>query len=157
MKEENIGKFHSVRTKLFATIVMVFMCILIVVVLMNSVILKTFYTISKVQTIKRVYFQLNQYYQGKEDDGKILNLEEELEKVATRNEFDIIIKTDTNLVSYTTDKNFLNAARKIEVIQSYMKADREDNEILYKAKNVTIQIAKDEKTELNYLLLTGIR
>ena len=146
MKEENIGKFHSVRTKLFATIV----------VLMNSVILKTFYTISKVQTIKRVYFQLNQYYQGKEDDGKILNLEEELEKVATRNEFDIIIKTDTNLVSYTTDKNFLNAARKIEVIQSYMKADREDNEILYKAKNVTIQIAKDEKTELNYLLLTGI-
>lgn len=37
-----------------------------------------------------------------------------------------------------------------------MKADREDNEILYKAKNVTIQIAKDEKTELNYLLLTGI-
>ncbi len=156
MKEENIGKFHSVRTKLFATIVMVFMCILIVVVLLNSVILKTFYTISKVQTIKRVYLQLNQYYQGKEDDGKILNLEEELEKVATRNEFDIIIKTDTNLVSYTTDKNFLNAARKIEVIQSYMKADREDNEILYKAKNVTIQIAKDEKTELNYLLLTGI-
>lgn len=156
MEEENIGKFRSVRTKLFATIVMVFMCILVIVVLLNSVILKTFYTISKVRTIKNVYLQLNHYYQSKDKSDETINLEEELEKVATRNEFDIVIKTDTNLVSYTTDKNFLNAARKLEIIQSYMQANKEENEILYKAKNVTIQIAKDEKTELNYLFLTGI-
>lgn len=153
MKEESIGKFRSVRTKLFATIVIVFMCILIIVVLLNSVILKIFYIFSKVNVIKSVYAQLNQYYQGGNEES--LDLEAELEKVATRNEFDIVIKTDTNIVSYTTDKSFLNLARKVEAIQALAQSNDPDN-ILYKAKNVTIQNVTDEKTNLRYLLLTGI-
>lgn len=154
MKEESTNKFRSVRTKLFATIIIVFMCILMIVVLLNSAILKTFYTYSKVNTIRSVYEQLNQYYQ--KDSQTILNIEEELEKVAARNEFDIVVKTDTNIVAYSTDKDFINATRKIEFIQSLGQNANSESNIIYRAKNVTIQNIMDEQTNLRYLFLTAV-
>jgi len=153
MEEEKVTKFRSVKTKLFASIIIVFMCILVIVVILNSVILKSFYIISKTGTIRKVYDQLNKYYL--EDNVGNINLEEELGKVAARNEFDIVIKTENNIISYTTDKNFLNATRKIEIIKSLVQI-AEENNVIYKENDLVIRSVTDEKTKLSYLLLTGI-
>ena len=46
-------KMKSVRMKLFATLSLVIILIIVLLIIMNSIVLETFYTISKINTVKK--------------------------------------------------------------------------------------------------------
>ena len=73
--------FHSVKVKLFLTLCATVLCIIIFLIILNSFALEKFYLYSKENTIKDVYKQLNDYYNGKDHE---LDLESELEKIAIK-------------------------------------------------------------------------
>ncbi len=145
-------KWKSVRFRLFIVLCIVIMFLVICLVTINSLILGNFYLYSKTNTIKDVYQKINDYYANPTLD---VNLEEELKKIAYRNNFDILIKTDTNLILFSTDKDFLDSLNRItEMIQmqsqNYNRAD-----VIFSDENMEIRRVTDSANNLNYILLSG--
>ena len=61
----------SVRVKLFATISIVIVSIIVFLIVVNNFVLGQFYLYSKRQTLKSVYQTVNDYYNDEQDGIKI--------------------------------------------------------------------------------------
>ena len=85
--EEIKLKFKSVRFKLFFTMCVVILVIILSLVLINSIVLENFYIYSKTATIKQVYQKVNDYYNTENTN---VDLETELKKIAYKNNFFIV-------------------------------------------------------------------
>ena len=144
-------KFKSVRFKLFFIMCVVILIIVLFLILINSIVLENFYIYSKTATIKQVYQKVNNYYASENPN---INLETELKKVAYKNNFDILIKTDTNLIIFTSDKEFLSSTY---ILKDINEITRENiNTQNDKKNNLNIKITTDQTNNINYMFLTGI-
>lgn len=82
-----------------------------------------------------------------------INLETELKKIAFRNNFDILIQSDTDLILFSTNKDFLSS---IEVAKEKYKTYLEERKnLLYSDAKMTIRKIDDTSNSLNYILLYG--
>lgn len=144
-------KLKSVRIRLFITLCVVIMFLVLCLVTINSLVLENFYMYSKTKTIKDVYKRINQYY---EQPNLEYNLENELKKIAFKNNFDILIKADTNLIIFSTDKDFLENISRITEMTNLYKNKSKAN-VLYTDENMEIRKVTDSTNNLNYILLTG--
>ena len=144
-------KFKSVRFKLFFIMCVVILIIVLFLILINSIVLENFYIYSKTATIKQVYQKVNNYYASENPN---INLETELKKIAYKNNFDILIKTDTNLIIFTSDKEFLSSTY---ILKDINEITRENiNTQNDKKNNLNIKITTDETNNINYMFLTVI-
>lgn len=144
-------KFKSVRFKLFFIMCVVILIIVLFLILINSIVLENFYIYSKTATIKQVYQKVNNYYASENPN---INLETELKKIAYKNNFDILIKTDANLIIFTSDKEFLSSTY---ILKDINEITRENiNTQNDKKNNLNIKITTDETNNINYMFLTGI-
>ena len=141
-------KMKSVRSRLFLTICLIISSIMLVLILVNSVVLETFYIYSKTNTIKHVYNSINEYYAN--NTNVPIDLEDELEKIANNNDFDILIKAKDNIIAYSTDKEFLAMVDKYDMIQ-YFNQNTKDSSIVYMNDKMNIRKIKGEN--INYILL----
>ena len=143
-------KLKSVRVKLFLVLCVVIILLVICLIAINSLVLENFYIYNKTNTIKEVYNKINKYY--KYPDLEI-NLETELKKIAFRNNFDILIQSDTDLILFSTNKDFLSS---IEVAKEKYKTYLEERKnLLYSDAKMTIRKIDDTSNSLNYILLYG--
>ena len=55
-------KLKSIRFRLFAILLISTMLIIFVIVIVNNIVLKTFYTYSKAKEAKKINDELNRYY-----------------------------------------------------------------------------------------------
>ena len=146
--EEIKLKFKSVRFKLFFTMCVVILVIILSLVLINSIVLENFYIYSKTATIKQVYQKVNDYYNTENTN---VDLETELKKIAYKNNFDILIKTDTNLIIFTSDREFLSSTYILKDINEIKSKSIEENET-----KINVKITTDEVNNISYMFLTGI-
>lgn len=144
------NKFKSVRFRLFAVLCAVIVFLVLCLILINSVVLENFYVYSKTKTVKKLYDKINNYYTS---PNLNTNLENELRRIAFINNFDILIKTDTDLILFTTDRDFLSSLERIQ--NSNQLKEQEQNNILYQEENIIICKVEDEASNLTYILLTG--
>lgn len=140
--------FHSVKVKLFLTLCATVLCIIIFLIILNSFALEKFYLYSKENTIKDVYKQLNDYYNGKDHE---LDLESELEKIAIKNNFDILIKDEDNISIYNSNKNFYSFVG--SAVTSII--NDKDKNLLESSDKYTIFKQKDFRNCVNYIMLSG--
>ena len=146
--EEIKLKFKSVRFKLFFTICVVILVIILSLVLINSIVLENFYIYSKTAIIKQVYQKVNDYYNTENTN---VDLETELKKIAYKNNFDILIKTDTNLIIFTSDREFLSSTYILKDINEIKSKSIEENET-----KINVKVTTDEVNNISYMFLTGI-
>ena len=146
--EEIKLKFKSVRFKLFFTMCVVILVIILSLVLINSIVLENFYIYSKTATIKQVYQKVNDYYNTENTN---VDLETELKKIAYKNNFDILIKTDTNLIIFTSDREFLSSTYILKDINEIKSKNIEENET-----KINVKVTTDEVNNISYMFLTGI-
>ena len=124
--------------------------LVICLIAINSLVLENFYIYNKTNTIKEVYNKINKYYK---DPDLAINLETELKKIAFRNNFDILIQSDTDLILFSTNKDFLSS---IEVAKEKYKTYLEERKnLLYSDAKMTIRKIDDTSNSLNYILLYG--
>lgn len=145
-------KFNSVRFKLFFVLCTVIIFLVICLIVINSIVLETFYLYAKTKNVKEVYEKINNYYQSPSLD---FNLESELKKIAFKNNFDILIKTDTDLILFTTDKDFLSSLSRITDSTKVDEITGKQTNIIYQTEDVTIRKINDETNNTNYILLDG--
>lgn len=143
-------KLKSVRVKLFLVLCVVTILLVICLIAINSLVLENFYIYNKTNTIREVYNKINKYYK---DPDLAINLETELKKIAFRNNFDILIQSDTDLILFSTNKDFLSS---IEVAKEKYKTYLEERKnLLYSDAKMTIRKIDDTSNSLNYILLYG--
>ena len=138
----------SVKIKLFLTLCVTILCIILFIIILNSFALEKFYLYSKQNTLKDVYNSLNDYYNGLNHD---LDLESELERIAIKNNFDILIKDEDNINIYSSNKNFYSIIGGIANTADTFNNDR----VLESTDNFTIVKQKDFRNGLTYIMLSG--
>ena len=139
----------SIRAKLFLTLSGTILIIIFVLVILNNTVLETFYIYSKEKELKSVYEKLNEYYQ--EPDYKI-DLESELEKIAIRNNFEILIKGLSDELIYTSNKDFYASFYQLGIRN---RMDSEEREVLEQNEKMTITRIQDYRNNMTYVLLTA--
>ena len=95
--------FSSVKIKLFVTLSLTILLIILFLIIVNNFALENFYLYSKEQTLKSVYEMINNYYKDPNPSDEI---ETELEELSIKNNFDILVKDSRGINIYTTNKNF---------------------------------------------------
>ena len=140
--------FSSVKIKLFFTISLIILSIIIFLIIVNSFALENFYVYSKQKTLKAVYGKINDYYL---ENTQSTNIETELEKISVRNNFDILIKDNNGINVYTTNKNFSSVIGTINDIIDNFNEGKE----LEKNEKFNIKKQRDNKNGMLYMMLSG--
>ena len=138
------NRFDTIRTKLFLTLCITIAIIILFLILVNSVVLESYYMYSKQTELMAAYRVINAYYNG---SGSGQNIEIELEKLALSNNFDILIKTENSI--YATSRDFVSS------LTDEFDGSRTNDNILYNSENVKIKRTYDKKTELSFVLLSA--
>lgn len=142
-------KFKSVRMKLFFTLSIVIVCIIALLILMNSIVLETFYTISKINAVKGEYIKINDMF-----NRNNVNALEQIKRDAIANNFDILIQNESYLVIFSSNENFTNILNQNSDINTKFKILSKDRQkILYTSENLVIK--KIFSNGLNGILLKG--
>ena len=139
----------SVRVRLFLTLCTVIIIVILFLILVNNIVLETFYLYSKTNTIKSLYEKINNYYNNPDQS---IDLEEELKNIAIKNNIDILIKQTDDIIVVTTDKEFLGAIGKIN-ISNIFNRDNDSGNIIYAREKMIIKKLQDEKSKINYVVL----
>ena len=138
----------SVKVKLFLSLSITVLLIILFMILVNNFALEQFYLYKKQITLKTVYESINDYYQKQNRDDDI---QTELEKLSIKNNFDILIKDKNGINLYTTNKNFSTVMGSINDILDKVN-DRKEIE---SNDNFKIKQQRDTKNGLSYMMLSG--
>lgn len=144
------NQLKTVRGKLFLTLCIVVISIVLFLIIVNSFVLESYYHYIKSNTLKSVYEEINSYYNG---EIQIENIGEELDKVSISNNFDIIIKDNNDVVVYLSNKDFLSNIR--QIIDFWGINRRQEYKVIEESDNLEIMNIRDTETRMNYILLTG--
>lgn len=79
-------KIKTVRMKLFTTLSLITILILFILIMVNSLFLRTFYTAAKIENVKKEYIKINQMYNNR--DETIL---QQIKNDALANNFNVLI------------------------------------------------------------------
>ena len=141
--------FKSVRFRLFATMCVVIAVIVLCLVAINSVVLESFYLYSKTNTVKEVYKKINAYYNSSYNSNSI---EQELRRIAFNNNFDIFIKTNENIIAFSTDKDLYSIMNIISGVES----KKSESSTIYSDDKISIEKVNDKENNISYILLEGM-
>ncbi len=140
----------SVRGKLFFTLCVVVLSIILFLIIVNSVVLEKYYQYTKSNQLKKLFYMINSYYNG---EIQINNIEEELDQISIKNNFDIIIKEQQGNAIYMSNKDFL---ANIKIVLGFWKTSKtQEYQILEEKDNLQIRTIRDTETKANYIMLSG--
>ena len=145
---KNIRIFKSIRTKLFLSLCIIVLSIIVALILLNNFVLRDFYEYNKEKQLINVYETINVYYN---EESQSNDLEQELDKISINNNFDILIRNNENVSIYSSNKDFYHSVG--EITFSIINNQKEQKNILEKNEKYTISLFKDAKTTINYIML----
>ena len=140
----------SVRVRLFMTLSLIILAIILFLIIVNNFVFGKFYFYSKTKALKSVYQLVNTYY----DDSPETNIEEKLEKIAINNGFDILIKTSQNVNIYTSNKDFFSTLGQMNEMTS--RFNKDNGNVVEESEKYNIKEIEDTKNGITYILLSAI-
>ena len=146
--ENKIGLFKSIRTRLFISLCVIVILIVLILIFLNNFVLRQFYEYNKEKQLQDVYKTINNYYN---EGNSETDLKDELDKIAINNNFDILIRSDENVSVYSSNKDYYSTLG--DMVFSFFKNQNNQTDILKKNEKYTISKFKDKKTNINYIML----
>ena len=137
----------SVKVKLFLMLSLIILLIILFLILVNNFVFGEFYLYSKTQSLKSVYEVINDYY----NSGANIDIDSELEKIAIKNNFDILIRNDQNINVFTSNKDFFSTLGQMNEMTNSMSS----GQIIEQDEKYNIKKMKDIKTGISYVLLSS--
>ena len=137
----------SVKVKLFLMLSLIILLIILFLILVNNFVFGEFYLYSKTQSLKNVYEIINDYY----NSGANIDIDSELEKIAIKNNFDILIRNDQNINVFTSNKDFFSTLGQMNEMTNSMSS----GQIIEQDEKYNIKKMKDIKTGISYVLLSS--
>ena len=143
------NSFKSIQVKLFFTLCISVIITIIFLIVINNVILETFFLYNKKNTLKNAFEQINKIYSSNYSQTEIETL---LNKIEIANNYEILIKNSDGTI-YTSEKSFLsNFEQMAKKASVYTKKDKN---ILELRDNMIIRTVKEDKTNIGYLFLAA--
>ena len=147
-----MGKFknihNSVRYKLFITLAVAVIMIIAFLILLNNIVLESFYLYSKQGTLIKIFDEVNEAYNTSQPEKSIRNM---LSNYALRNGYDIMLETQDGINLYTSNENFIETMNSMNILNS----QDNNNDIILANKDFNIRKIKDQTTNITYILLSG--
>ena len=147
-----MGKFknihNSVRYKLFITLAIAVIMIIAFLILLNNIVLESFYLYSKQGTLIKIFDEVNEAYNTSQPEKSIRNM---LSNYALRNGYDIMLETQDGINLYTSNENFIETMNSMNILNS----QDNNNDIILANKDFNIRKIKDQTTNITYILLSG--
>lgn len=140
----------SVRGKLFFTLCVIVLSIILFLIIVNSFVLEKYYEYAKSSELKNVYNMINSYYNG---EIQVYNMEDELDQISIKNNFDIIIRNQEGSAIYLSNKDFLSNVKII--IDFWGINGKQEYQILEETDKIQIRNIRDTETKINYIMLSG--
>lgn len=151
LNKEIKDTFSSVKVKLFVTLSLTILLVIMFLIMVNNFALENFYLYNKEKTLKSVYATINSYYKNPSQNSDI---ETELEKISVKNNFDILIKDNNGINVYTTNKNFSSVIGTInDIIDKFNISSSQEIE---KNDRFSIRKQRDIKNGISYIMLSGV-
>ena len=145
---KKIPIFKSIRTKLFLSLCVIVLLIISSLILMNNFVLGKFYLYNKKNYLKNAYAIINQEYNNGASQEEI---NEELEKISVKNDFDILIKNDYDENIYISSKDFFTGIFQMSMMTARSNMDRRT--IIEEKKNYAISEIDDSGINVKYIML----
>ena len=140
----------SVRGKLFFTLCVIVLSIILFLIIVNSFVLEKYYQYAKSSELKNVYNMINSYYNG---EIQVYDMEDELDKISIKNNFDIIIRNNQGNAVYLSNKDFL---ANVKIIIDFWAVNKgQEYQILVETDKIQFRNIKDTETKINYIMLSG--
>ena len=140
----------SVRGKLFFTLCVIVLSIILFLIIVNSFVLEKYYQYAKSNELKNVYNMINAYYNG---EIQVYDMEDELDQISIKNNFDIIIRNNQGTAVYLSNKDFL---ANVKIIIDFWAVNKgQEYQILEETDKIQIRNIKDTETKINYIMLSG--
>lgn len=146
MKKVN-KKYNSIRFKLFITLAISVAVIILFLIILNNIVLESFYLYTKQGALVDIYDEVNKYYNMNQSEKVITNI---LSNYAIKNNYDIILETQDGINLYTSNENFIQTINEMNALRN----DGNKN-VIYINKNVNIKKIKDPSNNITYMLLSG--
>ena len=137
-------RFTSIRTKLFVSLCVIVISIVLFLIIINNIVLEKFYSYSKKNSLKLVYNKINDFYSKEYTQAELDN---ELDRIAISNNFDILIKGNNGINIYTSNKDFYSLIRGMNL------ENNSKTEVLEEQKQYEISKTKDKGTNITYIVL----
>ena len=138
-KVNNITK--SVRTKLFFIMTITILSIIAILILLNSIIIEAYYLYYKRETLLQSYQEIDKYISNHYSSSYV---ELELQRMAINNNLNILITDSNNISIYNSSRDFTFSLQQLD-----------GSKVLYQEDNTYIMEAKDQKNDINFLILVG--
>ncbi|MBR3614430.1 MAG: GHKL domain-containing protein [Clostridia bacterium] len=148
--------FKSVRAKLFLTLSVVILMIIFFFIVINNTVLETIYFRSKKEASLNVYDYINKKLPKTADELKEGHYYSELEKLAVKDNFEILILDKENEV-YSSNKNFVadfGVINDITYDVEYSIFNKTD--IMYSKEDVSIRKIVNKNNGFSYILLDAV-
>ncbi len=149
MKKNN-KKFTSIRIKLFYTLSIATFIIIAMLIVVNSILLKSFYTYSKIKLVQQEYEKIK-------ENGNVLEpeVQNKIRKDADMNNYEILIYSEDGFLVFASNDTFANELNRNNNIIGKLKINglKTRSATLYSDENTLIE--KTQIGETNSILLVG--
>ena len=105
---------------------------------------------SKTNTVRAVYARINEYYSS---NSANIDLDEELKNIAFKNNFDILIQADNNIIVFSTNRDFISSID--QLMDNESASSQDQTNIIYKDRDIIIRKVVSSNSSMNYILLSG--
>ena len=140
-------KYNSIRFKLFITLAISVVIIILFLIVLNNIVLESFYLYTKQGALVDIFDEVNKAYNTNQSEKVITNV---LSNYAAKSNYDIILETQDGINLYTSNENFIQTINEMNALRS-----NTNRNIIYANKNVNIKKVKDPSDNITYILLSG--
>ena len=141
MKKIN-KKYNSIRFKLFITLAISVVVIILFLIVLNNIVLESFYLYTKQGALVDIFDEVNKAYNTNQSEKVITNI---LSNYAAKSNYDIILETQDGINLYTSNENFIQTINEMNALRS-----NTNRNIIYANKNVNIKKVKDPSDNITF-------
>ena len=134
--------FKSIRFRLFGTLCISIVLIIFTLIIINNVVLETFYLYSKTTTAIHISESINSYYNG----IYTYNINDKLREQERTNNIDILILDDSFNVVYCSNQEIIDSVNILSSVYNIR------SNLVYSQNNILVQRVEESKNN-QYLLL----
>ena len=134
--------FKSIRFRLFGTLCISIVLIIFCLIIINNVVLETFYLYSKTTTAVNISEGINDYYNG----VFTYNINDRLREQERKNNIDILILDESFNVVYCSNQEIIDSVNILNSVYNIR------SNLIYSQSNILIQKVEESKNN-QYLLL----
>ena len=150
-KKSNNKKSISIRIKLFFSLCIVIILTILFLIIINNVVLETFYIYNKKDLAKDLCEKINEKYNNNASTEEV---EEFIKYECSKNSLDIFIKDQQVGKIITNDQSRAESMEKLRMIVDFSENEKL-GKILYSSNNMIIKITKDKGKEQNCIVLVS--